>query len=71
MTGGVRCLLPPALRATPLINAGGKVFPIRVNNNLPFLQFPISYAILKLPNYGGFYENLIAHLLRALRQYAH
>ena len=31
-----RDLLPPALRATPLINVGGKAFPKLVNNNLPF-----------------------------------
>ena len=28
-------LLPPALRATPLINAGGEALSIHVNNNLP------------------------------------
>ena len=27
-------LLPPALRATPLINAGGKIAPL--NNHLPY-----------------------------------
>ena len=32
----VYILLPPALRATPLINAGGKAFPTPINNNLPF-----------------------------------
>jgi hypothetical protein len=29
-------LLPPALRATPLINAGGKAFLILVNNIFPY-----------------------------------